>query len=194
MSPVICPASFAGEIRERRGLDAHAGFAGDDGEGTASLHHRHHLRPIGRVGLCLESMARLDGKPGLLTGLGEEDDRGRVSILGEVNRDIGIRIRSEHPVGIAIDPHLAIRRLEGQSAQAALDGIRPGVERHRGRDRDEQKSRSKNRGRELHRGEGLFLGVTLHGGTTYERITYVLRIPVSTIGATEIAGRSRHDQ
>lgn len=194
MSPVICPASFAGEIRNRRGLDTHARFAGDDGEGTASLHHRHHLRPIGRVGLCLESMACLDGKPGLLTGLGEEDDRRRVSIVGKVNRDIGIRVRSEHPVGITIDPDLAIGRLEGQSAQATLDSVRPGIERQRGRDPDEQKSRSKNRGRELHRGEGLSLGVTLPHSTTYDRITYVLLVPVSTIGATGIAGRSHHDQ
>lgn len=190
----MSPASFAGKIRDRRGLDTHAGFAGDDGEGPASFHHRDHLRPISSIGLCLEGMASLHGKPGLFTSLGEEDDRGRVSILCEVNRDIGIRVRSKYPVGIAIDPHLAIRRLEGQRAQAALDGVRPGVECQGGRDRDEQKSRSTNWGRELHWGEGLSLDVALLHSTTYERITYVLHMPLSTISATGIAGRSRHEQ
>lgn len=193
MMPVRSPASLASEIRDRRGLDTHAGFAGDDGEGSPSFHHRHHLRPIGSIGLCLEGMSSLDGKPGLFAGLSEEDDRGRVGIFGEVNRDICVRIRSEHPVGIAIDPHLAVRRLEGQSAQAALDGVRPSVECEGRRERDDHKSRSKNRGPDLHRGEGLSLGVTPLHSTTYECITYVLFLLLSTGDVSGISKGSNHE-
>jgi hypothetical protein len=194
MTQVNRPASFASQIWDRRSLDTHTGFAGDDGEGSASLHHRNHLRPIGSVGLRLEGMACLDGKPGLFASLGKENGRGRIGILGQRDRDIGIRVRSEHPVRVAIKPHLAVRRLEGQRAQAALDSVRPSVQRERGCDRDERESRSKNGGRNLHGGKGLSLGMTLLHSTTYESITYVLCLPVSTVGAARVPGGANHER
>lgn len=184
--------SLASEVRNRGGLDRHAGLAGHDGERPASLHHRHHLRPVSGVGLGLEGMTGLDRKAGLLAGLRQEHDHGRIGIVGQVHRDIGVRVRPEDAVRIAVDPDLALGRLEAQSAQTALDGVGPGVERQGGRHSNAQNSRCKDGGRNLHRRKSLFLGLRPEHCTAYECITYVLNAAMSTADKTTVVEAQHH--
>lgn len=184
--------SFAGEIRDRGGLDRHAGFAGHDGEGAARFHHGDHLRPFRRVGLHLEGVTRLDWKPGLLARLGQKHDRAWIGILGKVHSNIGIRIPPEDMGRIAVEPHFAIRRLEAQRPQTALDGVGPSVERQGGRNSDEQKSRSKDGGRNLHQWENLFLRLRPEHCTANDCITYVLIAGMSTGDRTTVAEGWHH--
>lgn len=185
-------ASLASEVRDRGGLDRHAGLAGHDGERATSLHHGDHLRPFRRIGLGLESMARFDLKPGLFAGLCQEDDHSRIGVVGQVHRDIGIRVWPENPIWVAIDPDLALGRLEAQRPQAALDRVSPIIERQGGRHGHNQKSRSKDGGRNLHRRKNLILGLLREHCTAYERITYVLNAGMSTADKTTVAEAQHH--
>ena len=177
-------ASLASEVRDRGGLDRHAGCACHDGERATSLHHGDHFRPFRRIGLGLESMARFDLKTGLFAGLCQEDDHGRIGVVGEVHRDIGIRVWPEDPVRIAVEPNLTLGRLEAQRPQAALDRVCPGIERQGGRHSNTQNSRSEDGGRNLHRRKNLVLELRFTHCTAYDRITYVLNAGMSTADVT----------
>lgn len=186
--------SLAGEVRDRCGFDRHAGLAGHNGEGATGLHHRDHLRPFRRIGLRLERMTGLDRKTRLRAGLRKEHHHRRIGVIGEVHRDIGIRVRPKDPVRVAVDPNLAICRLEAQRAESALNRVSPGVERQGGRNSDEQQSCSKDGGRNLHRRKNLFSGLRPIHYTAYDFITYVLNTPVSIAGSPDTAEGPHHEQ
>lgn len=184
--------SLASEVFDRGGLDRHAGLAGHNGKGTTRFHHGHHLRPFRRIGLGLEGMARFDLKAGLFAGLRQEHHHCRNGVVGQIHRDIGIRVWPEDPVWVAVDPDLAFRRLEAQRPQAALDRVSPGIERQGGRHSHNQESHSKNGGRKLHRRRNLFLGQRPEHCTAYECITYVLNAGMSTADKTTVAEAQHH--
>ena len=161
--------------------------ADDLAVGTAYVMERNGGKPLYMYGISSGAL-----KAGLFAGLRQEHHHCRNGVVGQIHRDIGIRVWPEDPIWVAIDPDLAFDRLEAQRPQAALDRVGPGIERQGGRHSHNQESHSKNGGRKLHRRRNLFLGQRPEHCTAYECITYVLNAGMSTADKTTVEEPRHH--